>query len=285
MAELEELLEGSIHRRRFLEWLLETATAAAALPLAVCSGTGEARATTASGDAARVARPASAGTPATHVAKDTGSSILLKGGLIVDGTGRESFTGDLLIEDETIQILTPWEIAFEGPIVDCSGKVVAPGFIDAHSHMDWVLPIQGHPELKTPFTAQGVTTFVAGNCGFGVAGFKRNSSFREMITSRTQGMYDLAWETMGSYFDLLRQQGMSHNLINLAGHGTTRTSIRGFEPTPLDAGEMKEMLYLLEESMDHGAFGVSLGLQYEPGVFATRDELKQLSPETIWKGP
>lgn len=277
MTDLEELLKGPIHRRHFLEWLLGTATASALLPLAVCSRSDEARATTASGDPEPVARPVSERTPAIPVAADTGERILLKDGLIVDGTGRKAFTGDLLIEDETIEILTPGEILFEGPTVDCSGKVVAPGFIDAHSHMDWVLPIQGRPELKTPFTAQGVTTFVAGNCGFGVAGFKKDSPFREMISSRARDLYGLQWETMGTYFDFLRKQGLTHNLVNLAGHGTTRTSIRGYEPTPLGTAEMEELLYLLEESMDQGAFGVSLGLQYEPGVFATRDELKQIA--------
>jgi N-acyl-D-amino-acid deacylase len=70
---------------------------------------------------------------------------------------------------------------------------------------------------------------------------------------------------------------LSHNLVNLAGHGTTRTSIRGYDPTPLNPEEMKELLFLLEEAMDEGAFGVSLGLQYEPGIFAELDELTQIA--------
>lgn len=73
---------------------------------------------------------------------------------------------------------------------------MSPGFIDAHSHMDWVLPMTDRPELSNPFTEQGVTTFVAGNCGFGVAGFKKNSPHREMLTTRVHGMYDLYWHTM-----------------------------------------------------------------------------------------
>jgi N-acyl-D-amino-acid deacylase len=277
MTDFEELLEEPIHRRRFLESLLEVATASAVLPIATCSRPGVARATTVPGDAVPAARTISERAPRIPVTDDAGTSTLLKDGLIVDGTGQKAFTGDLLVRGEAIEIITPGEILFKGPTVDCSGKVVAPGFIDMHSHMDWVLPLRGHPRLSTPFTAQGVTTFVAGNCGFGVAGFKRNSPFRAMISGRAKGMYELHWDTMGPYFDFLRTQGLSHNLVNLAGHGTTRTSIRGYEPTPMQSEEMKELLYLLEESMDQGAFGVSLGLQYEPGIFATADELRQIA--------
>jgi N-acyl-D-amino-acid deacylase len=277
MTDFEELLREPIHRRHFLEWLLEAAKASAVLPLALGYGPGDAHGATASTSAPPPARGESGRAPSITIANDTDSRVLLTDGLIVDGTGKSGFIGDLLVRGEAIELITPGEILFDGPTVDCSGKVVSPGFIDMHSHMDWILPIQGHPELKTPFTAQGVTTFVAGNCGFGIGGFKRNSPYREMLTSRTKGMYELYWETMGPYFDLLKRQGLSHNLVNLAGHGTTRTSIRGYEPAPMQPSEMKELLYLLEEAMDDGAFGVSLGLQYEPGIFATLDELKQVA--------
>ena len=77
---------------------------------------------------------------------------------------------------------------------------------------------------------------------------------------------------------------MSHNLATLVGHGTTRASMRGFDPSPLDAGEMKELLALLEEAMDQGARGVSFGLQYEPGIFATKEEIKAISELVQRKG-
>ncbi len=211
------------------------------------------------------------------VSGSDGSRLLLKDGLIVDGTGKKAFTGDLLIKGDRIEMITPGELVFRGKTVDCSGKVIAPGFIDAHSHMDWILPIDGYAQLKTPFTAQGVTTFVAGNCGHGVAGFRRKSQYRDMLEARTRGLFSLKWETMEEYFNFLRKSGMTHNLVNLAGHGTTRMSMRGYKPTPMSGEEMKEMLSLLEEAMDQGAYGVSFGLQYEPGIFATLDELKQVA--------
>ena len=203
--------------------------------------------------------------------------FLLKNGLITDGTGKEAYLGNLLIENNIIKEISRGDIRIEARELDCTNKVISPGFIDMHSHMDWYLPAEGHSELKTPFTSQGITTFVAGNCGYGVAAFKKDSPYRDMLESRTGGLFDLKWNTMEEYFAHLRKNGMSHNLANLAGHGTTQTSMRGFDTSPLNNDEIKEMLYLLEEAMEQGACGVSFGLQYEPGVSVTPDEIRQIA--------
>ena len=139
------------------------------------------------------------------------------------------------------------------------------------------MPVKGYRQLKSPYTAQGITTFVGGNCGFGVAGFRPGTEFREMLSTRVNGLYRFDWDTMDQYFARINAQGIHHNLANLAGHGTTRASIRGFDPSPLSPDEMRELLRLLEEAMDQGAHGVSLGLQYEPGIFATMDELRHIA--------
>jgi N-acyl-D-amino-acid deacylase len=277
MRAIREAVCGSVPRRGFLRWMARAASAAV---LASGFGTaffGRSRARAAhTGPAGTtVGEPARA--PKIAVSGSDRSRLLLKNGLIVDGTGRRSYLGDLLINDGSIEAVTPGQIEFSGETIDCTGKVVAPGFIDMHSHMDWVLPAKDHHELKSPFTSQGITTFVTGNCGYGVAGFKKNSRFREILESNTDDLYSLAWDTMEGYFGHLQRQGISHNLANLAGHGTTRTSIRGFQASPLSQSEMKELLYLLEEALDQGAYGVSLGLQYEPGIFATLPELKQVA--------
>ena len=191
-----------------------------------------------------------------------GNYTLLKNGFVVDGTGEKGFNGSLLIHDNRIEKISPGEINATGRVIDCAGLVIMPGIIDAHSHMDWYLPIQGHDELKLPFTTQGVTTFVAGQCGYGVAGFRKNTAFINEISRWIINPLPIEWDTMGKYFDHLKSSGMTHNMMTLAGHGTTRTSIRGFNATPMNRDEMKEMLALLEQSMDEGAAGVSLGLQY-----------------------
>jgi N-acyl-D-amino-acid deacylase len=206
-----------------------------------------------------------------------GNYTLLKNGFVVDGTGKKGFNGSLLINDNRIDKISPGEINVVGRVIDCTGLVIMPGIIDAHSHMDWYLPIQGYDELKLPFTTQGVATFVAGQCGYGVAGFRKKTAFINEISRGIINPLPIEWDTMGKYFDHLKRIGMTHNMMTLAGHGTTRTSIRGFNATPMNRDEMKEMLALLEQSMDEGAAGVSLGLQYEPGLFANGDELREIA--------
>jgi N-acyl-D-amino-acid deacylase len=214
--------------------------------------------------------------------RDTGKAeqdILLKGGLIVDGAGRKAFTGNLLIRAGRIHRISTRPIRFTGASIDCSTKVVAPGFIDAHSHLDWHLPIKGHEELKWPFIAQGITTVVAGNCGISAAGFRDGTAFKPQIANHLLKNRDftLDWDSVEDFFSRLASQGLSHNLALLAGHGSLRCSIRGLDPSPLHPYESAEMLRLLEKAMEQGARGLSLGLQYEPGMFARPEEIKEMA--------
>jgi len=263
---LESLSQTSHSRRRFLTFAGKTLALFSALPLLLKS----------------MGRSASAATVSPNAAKSAatmpgGKYILLKNGFIVDGSGKKGFNGNLLIHDNKIEKVSAREIPTVAQVIDCAGLVIMPGIIDAHSHMDWYLPIKGHDELKLPFTAQGVTTFMAGQCGYGVAGFRKKSPFKNMIDVRTRGLFNMEWDTMAQYFDRMKQNGMPHNMMTLAGHGTTRTSIRGFNAAPMSRDEMKEMLALLEQAMDEGAAGVSLGLQYEPGIFTTGEELREIA--------
>ncbi|MCP4644306.1 MAG: amidohydrolase family protein [bacterium] len=217
------------------------------------------------------------GTPRIEVNGDAGSRLLLKSGLIVDGTGQSPYWGDLLIQDGIIEELTPGEIDFHGQAIDCAGKVIAPGFIDMHSHMDWVLPVRNRPELTSPFTAQGITTFVTGNCGYGVAGFRPNSEHRALFERRVDGLYPMTWDTMEEYLQKMRAIGITNNTATLAGLGTSRASISGYHAGPLAEAQLNELLGLVGDAMDQGAHGVSLGLGYEPGMFATEEELKRVA--------
>jgi len=209
---------------------------------------------------------------------------LLKNGLIVDGSGKPGFVGDVLVSGTRIEAVSEQAISAECAVVDCSGKVVAPGFIDMHSHMDWVLPIRGHSELKSPFTRQGITTFVAGNCGFSPGGFRKNSEYKGKIQFTDDQDVRMDWDTMEGYFDHLEEVGMSHNLITCVGHGTTRASMRASDPSPLSTDEMQEMLALVEEALDDGACGVSFGLQYAPGIFAPQEEVTEVARVAAKKG-
>jgi N-acyl-D-amino-acid deacylase len=207
-------------------------------------------------------------------------TVLFKNGFIVDGTGAPGRAGSLKISKGIIESVITKDTPDPGcRVIDCEGRVVAPGFIDMHSHNDWFLFRPDHGVFTAPFAEQGITTFVGGNCGFAAAGFQKQSPFTRLIEDNMfqtrPGM--LKWDTFDHYFDILESQGLSHNQACLAGHGTTRTSVRGWEASPLTAGEERQMHYLLEEAMDQGAKGVSLGLQYAPGLFSSPDEIEKIA--------
>ena len=214
----------------------------------------------------------------------TNDFTLFKAGLIVDGSGNKGYHGDLLISGNEIEAVSSQPIAIDCKTIDCTGKVVTPGIIDMHSHMDWVLPIPGRADLKSPFTAQGCTTFIAGNCGYSPTGIAEDSAFKEMISLGGGFPYDISWRTLEEFSAYLEQTGMSHNMATLVGHGISRTSIRGFDPSPLNPDEMTQLLGLLEEAMDQGAVGVSFGLGYEPGIFSPQEEIKEIAGLVAKKG-
>ena len=235
---LESLSETSHSRRRFLSLAGKTIALFSALPLLIKSMGRQANASTVSPKATK-----------NTVTMQGGNYIHLKNGFIVDGSGKKGFNGSLLIHNNKIEKISASEITGAAQVIDCAGLVIMPGIIDAHSHMDWYLPIKGHDDLKLPFTAQGVTTFMAGQCGYGVAGFRKKSAFKNMIDVRTRGLFNMEWDTMAQYFNHMKHGGLTHNMMTLAGHGTTRTSIRGFNAAPMKREEMKEMLALLEQAM------------------------------------
>jgi len=211
-------------------------------------------------------------------AEDVG--MLLRHGLIVDGTGRAAYHGDVLLQEGRIAAVGPaLEVPAHVRTIDCRDKVVAPGFIDMHSHNDWFMAAADHARFTQPFLRQGITTFVTGNCGFSAAGFDPASPHLERLRRNlfeVAGL-DMRWGSVAEYFALLSRQGLTHNLVLLAGHGTIRTALRDFRPEPLTATESRQLLAQLECALEQGAAGISLGLQYEPGIFATPHELRAVA--------
>ncbi|MCP4134221.1 MAG: amidohydrolase family protein [bacterium] len=209
----------------------------------------------------------------------TGSSrsrILLKNGLILDGTGEKAYHGDLLINGNKIEEVTGKDIPFSGKTIDCAGKAISPGFIDAHSHMDWIFPNK-NDALKIPFTEQGMTTAITGHCGFGIAGFRKASKHIDLVEAGLGNLCKVEWRTFKEYYAHIKKTGLSHNMAALAGYGTIRTSMRGYDPKPLNKDEQKEIHDLITQALEQGARGVSFGLQYEPGIFATLHEIKEVA--------
>ena len=204
---------------------------------------------------------------------------LFKNALIYDGTGIEAFKGDILIENDKIVQVKDGIQAEEGwEVIDLEGLSVSPGFIDAHSHNDW-FAIKNNPQKYfEPFIRQGITSFVTGNCGLSAIGFESESQHVDKIGG---GLFSYAdttgkYPTVSEFFSAI-DRNTPCNIAVLAGHCTARASVAGYENRPLSESERKKMLGIMENALKEGACGLSLGLMYEPGIYAGIDELKDVA--------
>lgn len=214
------------------------------------------------------------------------NKYLFKNGRIIDGSGKAGFTGDVLAEGNKIAAVSREAIHSDGAeIIDCTGLAIAPGFIDAHSHHDFSFIAKKTDSLFEPFLQQGITTFVCGNCGFGMAGFQKGSPYRQQVAScflatPLEGSVDVTWYSWPEYMHLLEKKGIPANFVTLAAHGTTLGSILGMGT--LDEGAVtpeieRQVLDLLEEGLEDGCKGISVGLIYRPSNHTTKEQLKNIA--------
>lgn len=205
--------------------------------------------------------------------------ILFKNGLIYDGTGSEAFIADILVDNDRIsrveKEINPekdWEV------VDLKGLSISPGFIDAHSHNDWFAVKKNPQKYFEPFIRQGITSFVTGNCGLSAVGFERESPYVDKVGA---GLFNYS-DTTGVYADVSEffeaiEGNTPCNIAVLAGHCSARTSVSGYENRALTSDEQARMLGIMEKALKEGACGLSLGLMYEPGIYAGIEELKAVA--------
>lgn len=230
--------------------------------------------------------------------------FLIKNAQIIDGTGKAPFIGNVGI--------CKGEIAYIGAdnkaahrVIDATGKCVAPGFIDMHSHSDYTLPV--YPNAESAI-GQGITTMVAGNCGMSPSPCERyytpfcieetamaevlpepiggvNPGFMQIVPPELlQEAYkkklgsELAWRSFGEYTNHLNNIGIAPNLIAMAGHGQIRLQVLGYENNRASTpDEIAEIVALCNKCMDEGAAGISFGLDYAPGWFADEAEMEAVA--------
>ena len=206
------------------------------------------------------------------------NTFLLKNAKIYDGSGSAPFSGDILVSDDRILEVGPGLTAGEDcPVLDLQGLSIAPGFIDAHSHNDWFALRKDSRKYFEPFIRQGITTFVAGNCGLSATGFSDGTAHKDKIGGGLFFFRD--GRPIGQVGDFLRaiHRNIPCNMAVLAGHCTARASASGSVNRELKEEELGHMLAVLEEALQQGAAGISLGLMYEPGLYAQTEELKQVA--------
>jgi N-acyl-D-aspartate/D-glutamate deacylase len=203
--------------------------------------------------------------------------LLIRGARIADGTGGALHDGDVLLERGLIaSVSRPGELPLAGRrLLEVSGRVLAPGFIDVHSHADNAPLLD---EDDTSKVLQGVTTEVVGNCGFSLGPVL--PARREELARLLERLFppvELGWRTTAELFSHLDRRASVTNWAPLVGHNTLRVAAAGTHDRPLAAPEWVLVERLLDEALEAGAFGLSSGLIYPPGVFATTDELVRLA--------
>jgi N-acyl-D-aspartate/D-glutamate deacylase len=179
------------------------------------------------------------------------ADFILRGGTIHDGSGGEPAAGDVAIKAGRIVAVGKFEVAGEPRVIDCGKLIVAPGFIDLHSHSDSGI-VKPETRQNANYLMQGVTTIVTGNCGGGPT--------------------DVA-----TYFKQIDEHGAGTNVLHLVPHGSLREKVMGNVNRPPSPAELAKMKELTARAMRDGACGMATGLIYTPGSFSKTDELVALA--------
>jgi N-acyl-D-amino-acid deacylase len=199
--------------------------------------------------------------------------LIIRSGTVVDGTGAGTITADVGIADGRIRTVGDLTGVTAAEEIDARGLTVAPGFIDVHSHSDFTLTVDGRAQSAL---AQGVTTELVGNCGHGCSPLGDDPAFAANIFG-----YDsvgrLDWRTTGEYLERLEQAQPAINVATLMPLGNLRLAAMADAEKVSTPAERREMVRLLEEGLEHGAFGLSSGLQYPDSVQTQRDEMAMLT--------
>jgi len=209
--------------------------------------------------------------------------LLIAHGHVIDGSGSPWFEGSVAVKDGRIADIGRLPGVSAKRVIDASGLVVAPGFIDLHSHSDYTLLVDGTAQSKV---RQGVTTEILGEAasagpilGPAVPDFDNGTA---PLTQKDGLKRD--WTTLGEYFARAERQGISVNIASYVGSGQVRLDVMGNVNRVPTTGELRRMKELVDQSMRDGAIGVASGLIYAPNMFATTAELIELAGEATKYG-
>lgn len=203
--------------------------------------------------------------------------ILFKNGIVCDGTGQPLFRGNVGVQDGKI-VLVGQDTEDAAAVLDIDGLVIAPGFIDEHTHTDRTIFEFPSPGGRI---TQGITSEVVCNCGIGP--FPNSSAHKEELLPYLDSLYsseipyDLSWTDFSGFADAVDAVHPGINLLPLTAHGALRMAVMGTEERKPSPEEMEKMKELLHESLCQGAWGMSTGLVYPPGSFADTKELEALA--------
>jgi N-acyl-D-aspartate/D-glutamate deacylase len=201
--------------------------------------------------------------------------LLIVGGTVIDGTGAAGRRADVAVRAGRIDAIGDLADAGTDGLerVDATGLIVAPGWVDIHSHSDLTLLSDGRARSKV---AQGVTTEINGNCGMGAVPLPVTVASEVRAAHATidpDAAVDWAWTDLDGYVAALHREGLALNTAPLIGHLPLRIAVAGEAARTLDARERSALVAGIDACLEAGAIGVSTGLMYPPAMSADRAEL------------
>ena len=201
--------------------------------------------------------------------------LLIRGGLLVDGTGAPARPADVGVSGDRVSAIGDLSAVDNGAVatvIDATGHVVSPGFVDPHGHSDGSVLLDG---ALASHLRQGFTTQLSGNCGYTYAPMA--GAARAMLDAdfTTLGL-DPGWTTFAEYLDEVEGEPLGPNVAFLVGHGTVRWAAMGPDDHAPSPAELDAMVRYVDEALEAGAVGVSSGLIYAPGVHAAPEEVAAL---------
>ncbi len=213
----------------------------------------------------------------------TAFDLLIRGGTVIDGTGRLGVRGDVGVSGDRITAVG--DLAAADPlgiahVIEAADLIVCPGFVDPHGHSDASLLVD--PTVASHLH-QGYTTQLSGNCGDTLAPVTKVG--REAVELAMAGIdRSPGWRTFAGYLEAVEGEALGPNHAFLVGHGTIRSAVVGPAARRATDLELKAMVRHLREALDAGAVGLSSGLIYPPGIHAPADELVRLAAVTAKRG-
>ena len=196
--------------------------------------------------------------------------LLFKNAKVVDGTGTPWYVADVAVHAGKIAKIGKISESAAKKVINAEGNVLSPGFIDTHSHSDYGILRHKYNESRI---LQGVTTELVGDCGS--SPFPISPKRIEEIEKTIEMKVD--WADAKGYLGKVEQNGTSVNFATLAGHGTIRGFVMGYEDKAPTPDELEKMRKIAAECMDAGCFGLSSGFIYTPGCFATNEEVIEIA--------